>query len=70
MMLFSIGEMKQCVKNGINKKIVFSSGVGKTVEELKFAINNQIKQINIESEEELEDVIKICKKLKKKLMLV
>ena len=63
----SIGEMKQCIKNGINKKNIVFSGVGKTVEELKFAINNQIKQINIESEEELEDVIKICKKLKKKI---
>ena len=59
--------MKQCIKNGINKKNIVFSGVGKTVEELKFAINNQIKQINIESEEELEDVIKICKKLKKKI---
>ena len=48
------------------KKIVFS-GVGKTSEEIKFAIKNQIKQINVESEEELQEVIEICKKLKKKI---
>ena len=39
--------------------------MGKTLEELKFAIKKQIKQINVESEEELEDVIKICKVLGK-----
>ena len=53
-----MGELKQSIKNGISKnKIVFWSG--KTLEELKFAIKKQIKQINVESEEELEDVIKI-----------
>ena len=63
----SMGELKQCLKNGISKKKIVFSGVGKTSEEIKFAIKNQIKQINVESEEELQEVIEICKKLKKKI---
>ena len=42
-------------------------GVGKTSQELRYAIKSQIKQINIESEEELEDILRICKSLKKKI---
>ena len=61
----SMGELKQSIKNGISKNKIVFSGVGKTLEELKFAIKKQIKQINVESEEELEDVIKICKVLGK-----
>ena len=64
----SVGEMKHCLKNGIDSNKIVFSGVGKTNEELEFAIKNKIKQINVESEEELDDIIKICKvnKLKKK----
>ena len=52
----SKGELKQSMKYGIvNKKIVFS-GVGKTDEEINFALKNNIKQINVESEEELKEV--------------
>tara|TARA_Y100000991_G_C21950307_1_gene339457 strand:- start:147 stop:1370 length:1224 start_codon:yes stop_codon:yes gene_type:complete len=63
----SVGELKQCMKNGISKKKIVFSGVGKTIQELTYAIKKQIKQINVESEEELEDVILICKNLKKKI---
>ena len=66
----SMGELKQCLKNGISKKKIVFSGVGKTFEEINFAVKSQIKQINVESEEELEEVIEICKKQKKKLMMV
>ena len=63
----SMGELKQCLKNGISKKKIVFSGVGKTFEEINFAVKSQIKQINVESEEELEEVIEICKKQKKKI---
>ena len=66
----SVGELKQCVKNGIGKEKIVFSGVGKTIHELRYAIKSQIKQINVESVEELEDIIKICKSLKKELTLV
>ena len=52
----SKGELKESLKCGIeNKKIVFS-GVGKTDDEINFALKNNIKQINVESEEELKEV--------------
>ncbi len=52
----SKGELKESLKCGIkNNKIVFS-GVGKTDEEIKFALKKNIKQINVESEEELEEI--------------
>ena len=65
----SIGELLRTLKAGIpNNKIVFS-GVGKTYEELEYAIKKNILQINIESFEELELILKISKKLKKKVNL-
>ena len=63
----SLGELKQCVTNGISKTKIVFSGVGKTSQELRYAIKSQIKQINIESEEELEDILRICKSLKKNI---
>ena len=49
----SEGEIRRCLAAGIKgDKIVFS-GVGKTPSELKFALENNIMQINIESEPEL-----------------
>lgn len=49
----SIGEIMRCLAAGIpGNKIVFS-GIGKTRDELKFALENNIMQINIESEPEL-----------------
>ncbi len=49
----SEGEIRRCLAAGIpGNKIVFS-GIGKTREELKFALENDIMQINIESEPEL-----------------
>ncbi len=50
----SIGELKRALAAGIpTDKIVFS-GVGKTVEELSFAVEKGIFQINVESVPELE----------------
>ena len=63
----SKGELKQSLKYGIeNKKIVFS-GVGKTDEEINFALKNNIKQINVESEEELREVGNQAISLKRKI---
>ena len=65
----SIGELLRTLKAGIsNNKIVFS-GVGKTSEELEYAIKKNILQINVESLDELRLIIKISKKLKKKVNL-
>ena len=61
----SIGELKRCLKVGINPKNIIFSGVGKEGYEIEFAILNDIKQINVESLEELNEVILISKKLQK-----
>jgi diaminopimelate decarboxylase len=56
----SEGEIRRCMAAGIpGNKIVFS-GVGKTRAELKFALENDIMQINIESEPELHALNEIA----------
>ncbi len=60
----SIGEIKRALKAGIpSSKIVFS-GVGKTKEELTFAIKHNIRQINVESAEELQATADLAAALK------
>jgi len=56
----SEGEIRRCLAAGIaGNKIVFS-GIGKTRSELKFALENNIMQINIESEPELHALNEIA----------
>lgn len=61
----SVGELKRCLKVQINPQKIIFSGVGKEKDEIEFAILNNVKQINIESLEELNEVISISKKLRK-----
>jgi len=61
------GELLKAIKAGIpSKKIVFS-GVGKTEDELRLAINKKILLINIESESEAVLINKIAKKINKRV---
>ena len=62
--IVSVGEMLKCLKIGLNPNKIIFSGVGKQKEEIEFAIKNKIKQINIESIEELYDIVDISNKLK------
>ena len=48
-----------------SKKIVFS-GVGKTSEEISFAVEKKILLINAESESEIREIDRIAKNKKKK----
>ena len=59
------GELLKALKAGINSKKIVFSGVGKTEEELKLAINKNILLINCESESEAKLIDKISKKMKK-----
>ena len=63
----SKGELKQSINNGVRANKIVFSGVGKTIDELEFAIIKNIKQINVESEEELNDIEEICKKKNKRI---
>ena len=58
----SVGEMMRALKAGIKPNKIVFSGVGKTVEELTFAIKKNIFLINVESINELQKIIKISKK--------
>jgi len=59
-------ELKRCLEAGAKPEDIVFSGVGKTKEELVLAIKENIFSINIESEEELDRIIKISKDLEKK----
>ena len=63
------GELLKALKAGIRSNKIVFSGVGKTEDELKIAINKKILLINCESESEAKLVNKIAKKLKKKVSI-
>ena len=63
----SMGELIRVLKAGISPKKIVFSGVGKTEEELKFAIKKKILLINTESESELITIEKIAKSIKKRI---
>ena len=62
----SAGELLRVLKAGINPKKIVFSGVGKTEDELRIAIQKKILLINIESESEATLVNNLSKKLSKK----
>ena len=63
------GELLKALKAGIKANKIVFSGVGKTEDEIKIAINKKILLINCESESEAKLVNKIAKKLKKKVSI-
>ena len=63
----SKGELMRALKAKISPEKIVFSGVGKTNDELKFAISKKILLINIESENEIIEIEKIAKKINKKI---
>ena len=63
------GELLKALKAGIKSNKIVFSGVGKTEEELKIAIDKKILLINCESESEAKLVNKIANRLKKKVSI-
>jgi len=63
----SIGELMKALKAGIKPNQIVFSGVGKTSEEISFAIKKKILLINTESKNEVLEIEKIAKKNKKKI---
>lgn len=62
----SIGEVKRAIKVGIPKYKIIFSGVGKTDDEIREALELDILMINVESEAELHRVAIVAKELDKK----
>tara|TARA_Y100000590_G_scaffold330927_1_gene375971 strand:+ start:2569 stop:3807 length:1239 start_codon:yes stop_codon:yes gene_type:complete len=63
----SIGELKRAIEAGFDKNKIIFEGVGKSQTDLEFAINNNIRQINIESFEEMGLINSLGKKLNKNI---
>ena len=63
----SMGELMMALKAGINPKKIVFSGVGKTANEIKYAISKNILLINAESESEIKEIERIAKSNKKKV---
>ena len=65
----SIGELLKAIKAGINNKKIVFSGVGKTEEEILAAIKKRVLLINVESENEVNLINKIAKRISKKISI-
>ena len=65
----SIGELMKAIRAGINPKKIVFSGVGKTSDEIKYAINKNILLINAESESEIKEIERIAKIKNKKIQI-
>ena len=63
----SMGELMIAIKAGIKPKKIVFSGVGKTSNEIGYAIDNNILLINAESESEIKEIERIAKFKKKKV---
>ncbi len=61
--IVSGGELFRALKAGIDPQKIVYSGVGKTDEELRFALESGILMINVESQQELEAVQKVAANL-------
>ncbi len=61
----SKGELMLALKAGVDPNKIVFSGVGKTNEEISFAIEKQILLINAESKSEIQEINKIAKQKRK-----
>ena len=65
----SMGELMIALKAGISPKKIVFSGVGKTSEEISYAINKNILLINAESESEIKVIDRIAKLKNKEVQI-
>ena len=65
----SIGELMLALKAGIDPKKIVFSGVGKTPDEIKYAIDKKILLINAESKSEIIEINRIAKLKRKKIKI-
>ena len=61
----SQGELVAALKSNINPKKIVFSGVGKSFNEISFAVKKKILLINAESKSEIENILTVAKKYKK-----
>ena len=61
----SVGELMMALKAGIDPKKIVFSGVGKTTNEISYAIDKKILLINAESKSEINEIERIARSKKK-----
>ena len=61
----SLGELMMALKAGINPSKIVFSGVGKTSNEISYAVDKEILLINAESKSEIKEIERIAKSKKK-----
>lgn len=62
----SAGEIHRAIAAGINPKKIVFAGVGKTKEEIEYALNNGVEEFSVESESEMYALNSVASKLGKK----
>ena len=65
----SAGELERALNAGISPHKIIFEGVGKSMNDIEYAVYNNIRQINIESMEELYMINSIGQKNKKKIVI-
>ncbi|MDC0585473.1 diaminopimelate decarboxylase [Candidatus Pelagibacter sp.] len=65
----SLGELMMAIKANINPKKIVFSGVGKTSDEISYAIDKKILLINAESKSEIIEINRIAELKKKKVQI-
>ena len=65
----SMGELIAAIRAGINPKKIVFSGVGKTLEEINYAVDKKILLINAESQSEIKQIEKVAKSKRKKVQV-
>ena len=65
----SMGELMMALKAGVSPKKIVFSGVGKTSEEISFAVEKKILLINAESISEIREIDRIAKIKKRKVKI-
>ena len=63
----SVGELKRALSAGVESQKIIFEGVGKSIEDILFAIEQNIRLINIESLEELHQISSIATSINKKV---
>ena len=62
----SEGEIHRCLAAGIDADGIVFSGVGKSFDEISFALSSRVQQINVEGEDEFERICEICDEMERK----
>ncbi|MDI9313338.1 MAG: diaminopimelate decarboxylase [Hydrotalea sp.] len=62
--IVSVGEMMAGMRAGFAPQDIIYSGVGKTMADIEFAINNNIGQLNVESFDEINMLVAAAQKIK------